>query len=146
MTPLVERLVQALKLSFKRKTPIQSGSKYPLSLTAAEWRLLKEAVDSPAWAGYKAFLEHYAEVRAQRLLQPLSLDQTNVERGAVAALFEVAALPEALIKHKEQLDARERDSKPGADDPAEFHWGSPYFADQFRAKHNGSGGSKRPKS
>jgi len=104
-------------------------------------------VASPAWGGYKTLIEHYAELRAQRLLQPLSLDQTNVERGAVAALFEVAALPEAIIKHVKELDdARER-TKPGADDTAEsiLRWGSPYYADDFRAHYNDpNSGSHRP--
>src|SRR5258706_7379674 len=106
------------RISFKRKEPLPKGSRFPLSLTGTEWVALKELVSSPAYLRYKAFLDNYAELRAQRLLQPLSLDATNTERGAVAAIFEIAVLPEAIIKHVKELDdARERNAV-GADDAA----------------------------
>ena len=122
---------------FKRRAKSAPTSPYPLSLRETELTALKELLRSPGWAAYRTLLERYAELRAQRLLQPLPLDQTNVERGAVAALFEVAALPDQLLKHIGDHDAR-RTSGPGANDTADatadFHWqwGQALFADRFR--------------
>jgi len=69
-------------------------------------------------------------------LQPLPLDQTNVERGAIAALFEIAALPDHLLTHIGDYDARlKRDgSHDDADATSDFHWqwGNEYFRDRFR--------------
>lgn len=120
------------KLSFRRKVPSPTSSQYPLSLTGAEWVALKELTASPGWAAFRSLLENYGSLRAQRLLTPLSLDQTNVERGAIAALFEIAALPETLIQHAKTLDARRAKLRP--DEHAEFawQWGNPLFVDDFQ--------------
>jgi hypothetical protein len=71
------------------------------------------------------------------LLTPLTPDQTNIERGAVAALFEIAALPELLISHyKELKDAERERAADERDARSDFHWkwGNELFADDFRRK------------
>ena len=95
---------------------------------------LKTLLRSPGWAAYRRLLERYADLRAQRLLQPLPLDQTNVERGAIAACFEIAALPDQLLKHLGDHD--DRIKRDGANDATvpdfSWGWGHPLFADHFR--------------
>jgi len=124
--------LDALRLSFKRKAPSAKGSPYPLSLSAREINSLKELLRSPGWAAYRSLLERYADLRAQRLLSALPLDQTNIERGAIAALFEIADLPDHLLKHIGEYDARKQHD--GADEPADFSWawGNDLFRDRFR--------------
>lgn len=133
---------QTFKRFFKRKTPSALGSRFPLSLRAEQWAQLQALVQDPAWASYRALLEHYGTIHAFALLQPLSPDQTNVERGKVAALFEIAALPELLISHwkeierdrtKRERDERDRDELNRGYD---FSWqfGNPLFSDDFRAR------------
>ena len=138
MSATLKTLFRTFKLSFRRRAPSPPANQYPLSLTGAEWVALKELLSSPGWAAYRALLENYANLRAQRLLQPLSLDATNVERGAVAALLEIAALPETLVQHVEALDARRH--KLAADDSSDltWRWGNPLFADDFTRSNGGS--------
>ena len=124
------------KLSFKRKRLSGTDNRFPLSLSATEANQLKELLRSPGWGAYRNLLERYANLRAQRLLQPLPLDQTNVERGAILALFEIAALPDQLLKHLGDHDDRlNRDgTNDRAADPADFTWawGSELYRDRFR--------------
>lgn len=126
---------------FRRKAPAQQVSQYPLSLSAEEWHQLVDLVAQPGWAAFRGLLERYASLRAQRLLTPLTHDQTNIERGAVAALIEMAALPEQLISRWREIEReqqRRRDDALAAADIAagnDFHWrwGSSLFADSFGA-------------
>ena len=122
------------KLSFKRKVPSPKASPYPLSLGMTEVNSLKELLRSPGWPAYRSLLERYANLRAQRLLQPLPLDQTNVERGAIAALFEIAALPDQLVKHIGDSDARANANSNAESGTPDFSWawGNSLFADRFR--------------
>lgn len=99
---------------------------------------LKELLRSPGWAAYRRLLERYADLRAQRLLQPLPLDTTNIERGAIAALFEIAALPDQLLTHLGDHDARRTkgaaNDRAATDPGADFYWqwGAELWRDQFR--------------
>jgi hypothetical protein len=95
---------------------------------------LKTLVRSPEWASFRAFLEGYAELRAQRLLGSLSPEQTNLERGAIAAVFEIASLPEQVITQWEEYYARRKAANDPTDDTANFYWkwGNALFADDFR--------------
>lgn len=124
------------RLSFKRKPKRAADNQYPLSLREGEITALKELLRSPGWQAYRNLLERYADLRAQRLLQPLPLDQTNIERGAIAALFEIAALPDQLLKHIGDADARRTngDANDRADDSHDFYWtwGQELFRDRFR--------------
>src|SRR2546427_6160157 len=97
-------LFRQFKLSFRRRAKSPTASPFPLSLTATEVKQLKDLLCQPGWAAYRSLLERYAELRAQRLLQPLPLDQTNIERGAIAAVFELAALPDTLLQHLGEND------------------------------------------
>lgn len=129
--PLLEKLAETFRLSFRRAR--SKPSRYPLSLTGAELAQLKELLRSPGWAAYRSLLERYADLRAQRLLQPLPLDQTNIERGAIAALFEIAALPDQLLTHIGDQNGRQQhdgDNEPAAD--FSWAWGNSLFADRFR--------------
>ena len=118
------------KLFARRKHPSGTENQFPISLKAREWASLKALVESPDWVGFRAFLENYAALRAQKLLQPLTPDQTNIERGAIAAVFEVADLPEKLIAHfKETQNAKRNGDEP---QDVSWFWGNSLFADQFR--------------
>jgi len=127
------------RLFSRRKAP-DKANRFPYSLKAKEWAQLQDLVQSPAWASYRALLEHYGTLRAEKLLTPLTPDQTNIERGAVAALFEIAALPELLISHYEDLKNAERKRAADARDRDEereghaFHWkwGNDLFSDNFQ--------------
>lgn len=129
-------LSRIFKLSFKRKPKRAGDNPYPLSLTTAEMAQLKELLRSPGWVAYRNLLERYADLRAQRLLQPLPPDATNVERGAILALFEIAALPDQLLKHLGDEHARTKraDGNDAANATTDFYWqwGSEYFRDRFR--------------
>ena len=124
------------KLSFQRKAPSLKDNRYPLSLSGTEINSLKELLRSQGWPTFRKLLERYGELRAQRLLTPLPPDATNVERGAIAAIFEIAALPDQLVKHIGEYDARRTNTdgaNDNADDPAFYlGWGSEYFRDTFR--------------
>src|SRR5205809_122598 len=134
MFAMPKTLSQAFKLSFKRKARSGADNRYPLSLSATEVNQLKELLRAPGWAAYRTLLERYAELRAQRLLQPLPLDQTNVERGAIAAIFEIAALPDTLLKRLGDHDDRLKRDGAGNDPGTDFYWqwGAELFRDRFR--------------
>ena len=130
----------SLRRLFARRKPPAAKDRFPYSLKAREWEQLRSLVESPAWASYRALLEHYGTLRAEKLLTPLTPDQTNIERGAVAALFEIAALPELLISHYEDIKNAERQRAADARERAteheghKFHWqwGNDLFSDNFK--------------
>ena len=99
-------------------------------------RLLAELVEHPAWAAFEALVEHTAEIHARRLLTTLPPDQTNVERGAIAALNEVAALPSLIVQHQKELNRVKRtDDNDSAG--LTWAWGNSLFADDLRRKRAG---------
>ena len=128
------------RLFSRRKTPSAEANRFPHSLQAKEWRQLADLVAHPAWEAYKKLLEHYGTIRAAKLLTPLPPDQTNIERGAVAALFEIAALPDILISHWKTIEEEQRvRTERGLDDESarrnydlSWRWGNSLFADDFR--------------
>lgn len=102
----------------------------------AQVRLLAELVEAPAWAAFEALVEYTAEIHARRLLTTLPLDQTNIERGAIAALNEVAALPSLIVNHQKELDRVKRtDDNDNAG--LTWNWGNPLFTDHFNARGPG---------
>lgn len=85
---------------------------------------------------FRKLLESYGELRCQRLLQPIGIDQTNVERGAIAALFEMAALPDHIISRKQEIDDARVSDNESAD--LNWDWGNPLFYESYRSRKGNS--------
>ena len=92
--------------------------------------LLAEWAREPSYQqAFRKLLDVYAESRLRRLCSLLPADQTNFERGAIAALTEVAALPETILTKENERVKRERDASELAASKRDISlWcGSPYL-------------------
>lgn len=94
---------------------------------------LVQLLRQPDFQAFKRFLQRLQAYHVRRALSPLPPDQTNLERGAVAALTEITATLDYLIQ--QHLNERKQHDGPaqhnGSDPLREYakRWGSPYHPD-----------------
>lgn len=117
------------KLFSRRKVKWPEGSPFP-RLERGQVQDLKELTASSGYEVYQQVLETTAELRAQRLLQPLSPEQYHFERGVLFAYVEMHDVVQRIINRQKELD--EHGQRNEQQQPS-LHWGSANFIDYWNS-------------
>jgi hypothetical protein len=95
---------------------------------------LQEFRDSDAYDAFRFLVEAEAQLRAQRLLKPSTLEESNFERGVLYGFRHVYDVVDRTLEARKTYAKleRQRDERPDTTGPAGQFWGSDHFRDFWK--------------